>query len=80
MNAIALNPLFGPLIRHGLRNLQDAAFAAGVGCDVLAAREGVDRGDVDDFARAVGGEEVLGEFLAGDEDGFEVDVDDGVDV
>lgn len=80
VDAIALDAPLGPLVRHGLGDLQHAALAAGVGRDVAAAGEGVDGGDVDDFARPAVGEQLLRELLARDEHGFEVDVDDEVDV
>lgn len=79
MDAITLNPLLGPFVRRRLRDLQDTAFAAGIGRDVFTADEGNDGGDVDDFAWPTVREEFLCELLAGDQDGFEVDVDDDVD-
>ena len=42
MNAITLNPLLRPFIRHGFRNLEYAAFTGCVRRDVLAADEGDD--------------------------------------
>jgi hypothetical protein len=69
----------GPLVGEGLGELADAAFGRGIGRDVDASLEGEQRGDVDDFAAALG-EHVAAGVLGEAEDTGEVDIDDSLPV